>query len=640
MWLPFRRKALTATPAVLDTIRSGNTFTRRLGPSARERVTQAFNQAQSANLSQLYLTSPAVRTVLDVIVRNVGQLDLRLFEEISETERQPRPEHPAALSLRYPNEDTTSDGFIRSFLIDKLIVDNAYALMTPAAGGQVTFNWLPAASMEIGGPSAFKADFYRYWRRDGSIVQFDADAIMHWKGESPTDPRMGSSRLDTLRAVIAEDAALQAAIIELAESGMAEAVAFKRPLEAPPWSNQARDGFEEDLSNRIRRRNKKPIVLEEGMEPVTFGVSPRDAQMFEVRRWAIERVASAYGVPLGMVGLADATPEAQSQFYADTLPPYCEDMTRMLNHRLLVRVYNWTEGCFEFNLDEKHMGDDRLKSLTSATGRPVMLTNEARAKINLPPVEGGDELVTPSNVIVGEKPSVDVMPIQDPNGPAQDGSHREEPPKALPVAPDVGPLVKADMIRPMSQQQDLNRQLRNIELAEKALDRHFTRMARWLEGKAVPGDWARWDRELGQDLKDLLSTIVETEGTIYAFKLGGEFDPKQVQNYLDATAEGAAEGINAAVKADVEAHGVEGAVNRFPQHVASAGASLGANLTMWARTEAAKQAPDFERRQKTWIPNTNRHAAFGGQTVAVGDPWPAGFAPGSAPGCRCSMSIS
>jgi phage portal protein BeeE len=98
--------------------------------------------------------------------------------------------------------------------------------------------------------------------------------------------------------------------------------------------------------------------------------------MMEVRRWAIERVAREYGVPLGMVGLDDNLEEARSQFYADTLPPYCEEFTRMLNQRILVRVYGWTDGCFEFNLDEKHMGDDRIKSLVSATGRPVLTTNE------------------------------------------------------------------------------------------------------------------------------------------------------------------------------------------------------------------------------------------------------------------------
>jgi hypothetical protein len=205
--------------------------------------------------------------------------------------------------------------------------------------------------------------------------------------------------------VIAEDAALQAATVELANAGLQEPAWVFRPGDAPEWSNDARKGFEEDLNNRLRRRNSMPVVLEEGMEMRSFGVSPRDAQMFEVRKWAVSQIAAAYGVPLGMVGLADdvkSTPRAQ--FYGDTLPPYCEEMTKMLNLRILVRAYGWTDGCFEFNLDEKLMGDDRLKALTSATGRPVMLTNEARAKINLPPVDGGDELVTPMNVIVGDNP--------------------------------------------------------------------------------------------------------------------------------------------------------------------------------------------------------------------------------------------
>ena len=40
----------------------------------------------------------------------------------------------------------------------------------------------------------------------------------------------------------------------------------------------------------------------------------------------------------------------------------------MLDQRVLVRVYAWTDGCFEFNLDEKHMGDDRITALVSRDG--------------------------------------------------------------------------------------------------------------------------------------------------------------------------------------------------------------------------------------------------------------------------------
>lgn len=654
MRIPFRReKSLTGTPAVVEGLQSGGVSAiQLLGGGSRERIQGVFNRAQSANYGWMYANSPAVRTVIDVIVRNVGQLDLRLFEEVTEAERQPRPDHPAALSLRYPNETTTSDGFVRSMFKDFLLYDNAYAILVPAANNMLWINRIPAYMVEVMGASLFEADIYRVWPQgawtnngmwggSGTPVEYLPEQILHWHGEHPLDPRIGISHLDTLRDVIAEDSALQQATIELANSGMQSPTWVFRPGDAPEWSNPARKGFEEDLTGRLKRRNRMPVVLEEGMELRSFGVSPQDAQMLEVRRWAVERVATAYGVPLAMVGLgtgrAETLPDAQKLFYSDTLPPYCEDFTGMLNQRILVRAYNWTDGCFEFNLDEKHMGDDRLKSLVSASGRPVLTTNESRAMVNRPPIKGGDELVTPANVLVGDnpKPSVDVMPIQDPNGPLQDGSHRTQP-KALAKAEEY---VPEPQLVP-SRKADLDRQHRNIDLAQAAVERHFNRLERSLRGKAAQTDWSRWDREFADDIHKLVQDIVEKEGTIYAFKLTGVFDMHRVEHYLRAMAEGAAEGINGKIREEIDTLGLEGALAKRAQHVESAGAGLGAGATRWAREEAARQSPDVESRVKTWIPDTQRHARFGGQTVPLGDPWPAGFAPGSTPGCKCSMAIS
>lgn len=645
MW-PFTRKekALTATSGVLDAVRSQQWFPyRMLGGGSQQRIQDAYNTAQSANYAWIYVNSPAVRTVVDVIVRNVGQLDLRLYEEVSEKERQPDPTHPAALSMRYPSEEVSSDAFIRSLFKDFLVHDNAYAVMEPAPGGQITFAWVPAHMVEVQGSSLFRAEGYRVHRLDGTWVDFQPDAMLHWRGENPNDPRIGVSRLDTLRGVIAEDAALAQATVELANSGLTQPVYGYRPVEAPEISNEARQGLEEDLANRMRGANRKPFILEEGTELRPYGVSPRDAQMVEIRRWAIERVAAVYGVPLGMVGLADNLAEAQEQFYSDTLPPYCEEFTKMLNQRVLVRIYDWTDGCFEFNLDEKLMGNERLKTLVSATGRPVMLTNEARAKVNLPPVDGGDELVTPSNVIVGEKPSPMVMPPQDPNGPSQDGDARDgDLPdvsrRALPPAGKAEEFERVPQLHP-GRKADLDRQHAAIDKAQAVIQRHFNRLERSLRQAKAGPDWNRWDREFSDDIHKLVENLVEAEGTLYAFKLGGQFDMRRVRNYLRAMSEGAAEAINSKIREEITDLGLDDALSKAPQHVASAGAGLGAQAIRWSREEAARQSPDYERRVKTWIPDTQRHAEFGGQTVPVGDPWPAGFAPGTAPGCRCSMSI-
>jgi HK97 family phage portal protein len=641
-----REKALTGTPEVLESLseRSALPF-RLLGGGSRQRIQDAYNTAHSASYAWMYRSSPAVRSVIDYIARNAGQLELRLYEELSEREREPRPDHDAALSLRYPNESDSSDRWIRQMFKQFLINDDAYSLMTPAAGAQFSVFSVPTHMVEVAGESLWRADSYIITKRDGTRDRWPTENIMHWRGENPDDPRIGLSHLETLRGVVAEDAALQVAITELANSGLTEPVWAYRPLEAPLIADPATvERMEEDLTNKVHSRHRRVMVTQEGTDLKSFGVSPRDAQMFEVRKWAVERVADEYGLPLD-----DDLNVKREDFYSDCLSPYCEMFTRMLNHRVLVSVYNWTDGCFEFNLDEKHMGDDRLKALVSATGRPVMLTNEARAKVNLPPVDGGDELVTPSNVVVGEKPSVDVMPVQDPNGPAQDGSARDGD---LPEVSRRAIAMKSEEYEPVQQylperKRDLDVQHRAIDVCQGAVERHLARVERALRGKAALKrkatykDWARWDEEVGRDLNAVLASLVANEGSAYALKLaGGDFDRTKVENYLREMAYGAAEGINGAVRRDLRELGLEDAMSRRPQHVESAGSSLGAGAMRFARQEAAKQSPGYESRVKSWIPNTTRHAAYAGQTVPVGANWPAGFAPGAAPGCKCSMSIS
>ena len=156
---PFRReKALTASAGVLDAIENqGWTALPLLGSGSRDRILAIFNRAQGASYGWLYAKSPALRTVIDEITKAIGELDLRLYEEVSESERQPKPDHPAALSLRYPNEYTSGDSFIRSLAKDFLVHDNAYALLTPAAG-QVTLTLIPAFMVEVQGSSLFAVD--------------------------------------------------------------------------------------------------------------------------------------------------------------------------------------------------------------------------------------------------------------------------------------------------------------------------------------------------------------------------------------------------------------------------------------------------------------------------------------------------
>lgn len=667
---PFKRqeKALTISGGVIDAFKQGGSVYPLLGGGSSQRVVEAFNVAQNASYSWMYRNSPAVRTVIDTIVRNVGQLDLRLYEELSESERQPRPDHPAAMSMRYPSETSTADGLIRSLFTDYLIHDNAYALLTPGANGQVMIERLPSFMVVVKGPSLFQVDEYWVWPQgawntgqwagSGTPVIFPPERIMHWHGENPLDPRVGLSRLDTLRDVIAEDAALSQAIIELANNGLQAPIWVSRPLEAPEMTAETLRAHEEDVANRIRSRNRRPPVMIEGEKLESFGISPQDAEMLAVRRFAIERVAMAFGVPPASAGVEPATPDTVAQFYNDTLPPYCQNFAKMLNQRLLVRVFNEPDYCFEFDLDEK-TGWQNLPNLISAAGAPVMTRDEARAKINLPPKPGGDELITPGNVTVGGKPSVGVMPVQDPNRPPQDGSYRTD--QGPTPAGDYGQVPKSVEVEAKKQsaypipsyvhrrEQDKQVQDRNITRFERSLQNYFATFSGELQTKSVQRkadsrsmntDWQRWTSQLGDRLFRVIREVMAGEGRRYAKRFGGSFDLGKTKNYRQAMAQGSAQQIMDSVRQGIDENGVDWGLGRLPQHAASAAALLGARATIWARQEAARQSPDVGRRQETWVKDTERHASLDGKSVALGGVWPGGLRPGSSPGCRCTSTIS
>lgn len=649
LW-PFGRKALTGTPEVLDILRNRQySPIPLLGGGARQRINDAFTKAQSADLPWLYFNSPAARTVIDYIVRNLCQLEPRLYEELSEAERVARPNHPAALSLRYPNEQDTRDLFIRLVETDYLIFGNAYALKFRADGfDRVALKHIPAHRVEVLADSVFTISGYRIHGDQGQFEDYSPRDVIHWRNADPIDPTIGLSPLDSLRSVISQDVALETAIVELAKSGLVSPSYIYRPLEAPEMTADTAMRLEEDMAARLRRAGERPPVLMEGMELRDVGVSPQDAQMLDTRKYATQQMAVAYGVPLGCVGLADNIKDAQSLFYSDVLPPYAEEFTKWLNKGLLVDEYGLTEYCFEFNLDEKQMGNERLKTLVTASGGPVLTRNESRSMINRPPIEGGDEIITPLNVLVGDnpRPSPQTMPVQDPNKPSQDGDHRTDEPKQLaPARPDVKglvfPLYKQDPFHPRYRA-EMARQARNIDKAAGELTRLYTRMSNVLQNpqKRSKFDTDRWVREFGDDLHKLIRHLFENEAGLYVVQLAGhDFDMTQVQHYLEESAHGMASGLVRATKRDADESSVHDAMERaLGERTEVAAASIGTRMTVKARMEAAKQAPFPEHRLKQWIPDTERHASLAGAVVPLDKSF-GGIEPGSEPNCKCTLSI-
>lgn len=633
----FRAKALTASPAVVEAARSGqlNLLQRRGGTNAE--IQASWMLMQAANYAYLYSTQPSVRKVVDYIASNAGSLPLKLYERVSDTDRRRDTDHPAAQTMYHPNSLGPADDFLRGVFSDYLVYDNAYALKFRGAnGGPRILIRIPPPAIGVNATAAFLVDSYRIWRSDGTYIDVAPEDVIHWHGYNPDDARIGLSRLETLRQILAEEAATQQANVELMKGGLKEPGLIMRPIEAPEWSEEARKRFQRSMANQSKAASREYPVLEEGMTFAKFGLSPKDAEMLEGRRFTNEEVASLYGLK----NVPPESEEERKQFYSDVLPPLTEDLACQLKYGLLEQEYSADDYYFEFEMNAKLAGDPvaRFSAITSATGRPWMTVDEARALENLPSVDTGDELTIPLNVMIGDnpRPAPNVMPPQNPLGPPQGGEYREA---ALP------PATKLLDPRHVAAE---GRRNGYASALLTTLERFYTRQENAVTSKGVkaPFDNRRWDKELADDLEPELARMVEREGDVQARRFGGlAFDSRQTTNYLRSTAEDVARQANAVTAAELrEASAADTFERARAQRAPTLSMDLATAMATFATLEAAKQSPDTERREKTWIvtSSNSEHPEMDGETVPLGATFSNGSAgpPADHPGCQCLLDIT
>lgn len=640
------RKALSASANVMEIANTGQFRGYQSLGGTNQQVVNAWEQAQSSSYAWMYRTQPAVRTTVDYIARNAAQLPLKLFERVADDEREPRGEHPAALTMRHPYQRIPAKRWIFNFIADFLLYDNAYAVKFNNVGGTRTLVRVPPHMVGLVSSSKFSIEGYRVHREDGSTYPetgvLDPDDVIHWAGYNPDDPRVGLSQLETLRETLSEDAAAVTASTELLKSGLQKNGWVYRPLEAPDWGSAGREHFEQDLYNRITGSSKRWPVLEEGMEIRDLGVTPKDAEMLAGRRFTKETVA-------GEFGLANVPPEDEEerkQFHADVLAPLVEDLAEVLDLGLLQAEYAADDFYFEFDLNEKLRGDpiQRFQAITAAVGAPWLLRNEARAMENRPPVEGGDELIVPLNVTEEgpdspARPAPNVMPIQDPNGPPQDGSHRESSIRSKAVV--------------LKRREDQERR-RDGYAAELLLIRNrllARQESAYRSAKSISeGRWAKWDKEFADDLEAQIGRIVEREGDVVARRLGMlAFDTRMTKNWTRAAAEQIAANANAktreAVESATKAAGEDDLEAAFAARRAETGSwateTAGGAMT-FAAIEAGEQ--DSSPRVKTWVvtDSNSAHPELNGETVPLGATFSNGREgpPYEHTGCKCLLEIS
>jgi HK97 family phage portal protein len=149
-------------------------------------------------------------------------------------------------------------------------------------------------------------------------------------------------------------------------------------------------------------------LLKGGMKIHEFSINARDAQLLELRQFEIREIANFLGgVPPHKLG--DTTRTAYASLEQENLSYLGE----CLDPWLVV----WEEECWDKLLTEEEkdsdtvfveflrealirssMADQAAFYRTALAGQPWMKVNEVRSKMNMDPVEGGDEIKEPLNM--------------------------------------------------------------------------------------------------------------------------------------------------------------------------------------------------------------------------------------------------
>lgn len=629
---------------------------------------------QNRAYEALWRAQPELRTVIDFIARNIAQLPLHVFERVSDVDRRRLTDHPLAELLARPNLSTTRYRLIDSLIHDLCIYDNAYWLKVRGDGTQPrVIQRIPPTRVTPGGSDWIEAAEYTIRGTRGSLTVESTD-VVHFRGYNAVDQRVGTSPIESLRNILAEEWAANSYREQLWRNGARISGYLKRPVDAPEWGKDARRRFRDEW--RAQWTGDGPQaggtpILEDGMDFVSAAVSPRDAEYVASRKLTREEVARSYHVPLPMVGILDHATfsnirEQHKQLYQDCLGPWLEQIQEEIELQLLPDLIDPAQAnvYVEFTIAEKLRGsfEEQAAQLQVSVGGPYMTRNEARARLNLPQIDGGDDLIVPLNLGVGagNAPS----PGEQDSG---DGgaANRSTPVKRTPTR------VKARVTD------------NDIDRARKTLAGFFDRQARVVlsalgaksRRAAVKADASdvfdqkRWDDELAADMLRLNTLVATSAAKQTMAQLGlnpADFDTSIMSGWLTEHATATAKAINITTfnalaqaiadgEEDEESDAPTEVKGLFDTFVASRAAMLavtiGSALSGFGSTEAGKQAGG-PGTTKTWVTGDNprpSHASMDNETVDIDDVfsngarWPADTSALDAEdiaGCNCAVIIT
>lgn len=343
---------------------------------------------------------------IKVLTEAIGKLPLHLLQYTEEGGIRKAREHPFYRTLNErPNRHMTASTFWSTMELCRLHYGNAYAWIDSRDPERPQLWPIDSQTVQVWYDDACELKdapdvYYLVSSKKGRTV-LKSEEVLHFKNHLTLDGLVGISVREQLASTIQGGIKAQKLINAMYDSGMSAKAVLQYT------------GSQNDENVQTLIREIGAYLKSEGKSgdkllvplPVGFTLTPltmklADSQFLEVKQYTALQIASAFGVKPYQVGdytkSSYASAEAQQlSFLVDTLLFSLKQYEEELGYKILLDTDEAKGYHAKFNTGVLLRADQQtqINTLSTAVNSFLYTPNEAREKLDLPAVEGGDRLL-------------------------------------------------------------------------------------------------------------------------------------------------------------------------------------------------------------------------------------------------------
>lgn len=248
--------------------------------------------------------------------------------------------------------------------------------------------------------------YYRYSDPEtGKSYTFREDEVMHFKTWLTWDGIVGKSVRDILKETVEGAAQSQGFLSSLYKSGLTSSAVLQYTESLDKKLRLRLQKEYNDLLTGVKNAGKV-VALPQGMQLTPLNYKLTDAQFLETKKYTALQIAAAFGVKPNQINDYSKSSYANSEmqqlaFLVDTMLYRITQYEQEINFKVLTKEQRASGLYFKFNEKVILRTDTKaqMETVTAAVQNGVYTPNEARAYIDLPNKEGGDQLIVNGNYI-------------------------------------------------------------------------------------------------------------------------------------------------------------------------------------------------------------------------------------------------